>query len=273
MRTGTNPAAGLSRGVQRLWDCGVTWAHLQPEPGRWTFDALDRIVDGTDDDLMLVLGHPPAWAARGGPDGREAAWLPPGTNRPPASPALWREYVATVASRYRGRIRWYQVWNEPADPAFYTGGLPRLARLTAAAEEELVRCDPEAALVSAPLQPRPASGWPRAGERLMDAYREVGYPVDIWACHIYPETGQGWRRWVQMVEVVRDTLARHGQQGRPLWVTETNLNVPSGPALDEDTARDEVRRIEQAAAELGVAGVIWYAADGWFGIPPGSLAR
>ena len=53
-------------GAYRIWNADSTWGSLQPAPGQWTFGALDtRVANAAarGAPVLLVLGHPPAWAA------------------------------------------------------------------------------------------------------------------------------------------------------------------------------------------------------------------
>ena len=49
----------------------------------------------------------------------------------------WREYVRTVADRYRGRIRYWEVWNEPDLGGFNQMSLEEYVQLQKATYEEL----------------------------------------------------------------------------------------------------------------------------------------
>jgi len=83
---------------------------LHPEPGRFTFDAADRYVAFGRDRGMAVIGHTLVWHSQtprwvwDGPDGAladRATML-----------ARMRTHITTVAGRYAGRIRGWDVVNE-----------------------------------------------------------------------------------------------------------------------------------------------------------------
>ena len=56
-------------------------------------------------EIICRLDNPPAWSRADG-DAR-------GTLIPPDDYADYGDFVHAVVSRYRGRIRYYQIWNEP----------------------------------------------------------------------------------------------------------------------------------------------------------------
>ncbi len=83
----------------------VRWASVEPEPGSFDFADLDGLVDRAEAEgvqVLALLSTAPLWAGSN-----------PNGTRPPAAIALWEDFVATVAGRYRGRIAAYEVWNEP----------------------------------------------------------------------------------------------------------------------------------------------------------------
>lgn len=91
---------------------GIPWYRIQPEPGTWDWEWLDRVVDTFDDlglDLVTDLIHygTPLWL--------EDQFIHPDY------PQRVAEYAAAVAERYRGRIRHYTPLNEPLLNVMYCG--------------------------------------------------------------------------------------------------------------------------------------------------------
>jgi len=78
------------------------------EPHRSAWAKYDNIVDlATRYDIQIIarLSNPPAWSRADG-DAR-------GPYAPPDDYDDFGDFVYAVVSRYRGRIRFYQIWNEP----------------------------------------------------------------------------------------------------------------------------------------------------------------
>ncbi|WP_308796526.1 family 1 glycosylhydrolase [Agromyces silvae] len=91
---------------------GIPWYRVNPEPGVWDWDWLDRVVDRLEEeqiDLIADLIHygTPLWL--------EGEFANPDYDRRVA------EYGAAVAERYRGRIRHYTPANEPLLNTMYCG--------------------------------------------------------------------------------------------------------------------------------------------------------
>lgn len=254
---GTNTVGPIShKGPLRFWDCGVEWARLQPAPNVWDWSRLDALVEQAGSrQTMLVLGHPAAWAAKGGSDGLQAEWMPAGSNRPPRTDSLWANYVVAVAQRYKGRIDQYQIWNEPVDKRFYTGTYAELAYLTKRARSLIARTDPTAKVVSPPLQPRTQAKWDTKGLQLYAALAAENMPFDIWSAHIYPQIGEGTPAWQRDVLKVRNRIGK----SKPLWITETNFNVGgTGNPYSWVRQNEILDNVRLRCYTLGVPKVFWY---------------
>jgi len=114
------------RQVQMIADAGFGWIRQQfrwddieihakgdftdrrnDPAGISAWDKYDHIVGLAEEyglNILARLSDPPAWSQ------------PEGTTNPYTPPANYddfADYARTVAERYRGRIHYYQVWNEP----------------------------------------------------------------------------------------------------------------------------------------------------------------
>ena len=112
--------AGRAGTEWRLWDAKVTWPDLEPGKGQWHFENLDRSValaEAHHASVLLTLGLTPRWASARPQE-------PSGYCARVCSRAEriedWRVFVRTVATRYKGRIHAYEIWNEPNVKKFWT---------------------------------------------------------------------------------------------------------------------------------------------------------
>ncbi|MDI7277576.1 MAG: cellulase family glycosylhydrolase, partial [Anaerolineae bacterium] len=84
---------------------GDFWDH------KWNksaWEKYDRIVEMAEErglQLIVRLDHPPAWTRADG--------IARGYFAPPDRVEDLGDFVAAVVGRYRGRVRYYQIWNEP----------------------------------------------------------------------------------------------------------------------------------------------------------------
>jgi hypothetical protein len=267
-------------GTWRLWDtAGTTWTAINPQRDRWDFDALDDAVARAQRggvDVLLTLGQTPRWASsdpeRAGPHGA-------GSSAPPRDIADWVRYVEVVTRRYKGRIRAYEVWNEPRiagvdrrnDSQFFYGSAADLVTLTKTAHEVIKRVDPQALLVS------PAFDGEGIGERRVAAFLEAGGACcfDVMSMHLYPHSGDiAPETMPPRVARLRALMARHGVN-RPIWNTEFGyLHAQAGAdvhplqpsgflsvVLPPDLARAYLLRSFILGAGAGIERFYWFAWD------------
>jgi len=231
-----------------------------------------------DLDIIARLSNPPSWSRADG-DAR-------GSYAPPDDFEDYGDFVEAVVSRYRGRIRFYQVWNEPniypewgnrpVDPEAYT-------RLLCLAYDRIKAADPDAVVISGALAPTIALGTLRAegGNDLMDTvFLQRMYDAgaadcfDILAVNNYMLWSGPTDRRLQpnLVDFsrpmwIRDMMIANGDAHKPIWITEMNSNVvPEGiPATygrvtEEQQARYAVDALERIRTEWPWVGVtnVWF---------------
>lgn len=134
----------------KIFRDSVEWAGLEPQPGKWNFTVFDRIVELLAKQNMQLQGMF-AFTARhaAAPETVRSARSMLDWARSAPSPAAWRNYVATMAARYRGRVRFWEVWNEPDIDTFARFDAETYGELLRAASEEIRRADPKARVLTA----------------------------------------------------------------------------------------------------------------------------
>jgi len=256
-------------GSWRLWDARAQWLNLEPQRGRWDFTTLDRYVALAAQrqiEIVLPLGLTPAWASSR-PDEKAAYGF--GMAAPARDMEDWRNYVRTVAERYKGRIRVFELWNEVNYKQFYSGTQDELVELARVAYQAVKAVDPANTFVAPAVV--------GAGGHLdwLDAYLARGGKdyADVVAYHFYVPKGRP-EDMLPLIARVRQIMARHGLADRPLWNTETgwaignSAQTPSFGAvgadwrrLDGDLAGAYVVRAYLLGAAAGLGRFHWYAWD------------
>jgi len=239
----------------RLWDTHTTWAQLEPAKGDWDWRMLDRTVALAQQHgvgLLYTLGRSPQWAsARPREEGRNAAF--PGGAAEPKNLEDWRNYVRTVAHRYKGQIRAYEIWNEPNLPNFYTGTPEAMVVLAREAYVVLKQVDPALTVVS------PSAVGP-TGLPWLERYLELGGGkyADVIGYHFYVR-GQPPEAMLGFINQVHEIAKKYGLAEKPLWNTEAGWLQPyrvdpaDGPAY---MARAYILNWAD-----GVSRFYWYAWD------------
>jgi hypothetical protein len=152
-----SPGVIVERDVKLVADAGFGWikqnigwrdVEKYPDlaPQDWDWNLVDRIVNDAQQyglDVLFRLDHQPLWAGD---------W----NNGPPQNLDDLGRFCGVMAERYQGRVRAYQVWNEPNLAREWAGRQPDPAEYV-----ELLRvcyvaikaADPQAIVISAGLAP------------------------------------------------------------------------------------------------------------------------
>ena len=240
--------------------CTMAWHDVEYRgPGLWNLEGCDMAVAKASQHGVKVLGilvGCPAWA-----NGNKEAFYPPTEDHLDD----WSTYVRTVATRYKGKVAAYEIWNEEniqywqptPDPVYYT-------RLLKLASTEIRAADPAALIVmggTAPVDP---------------GYMETTFKngsldyVDAVAYHPYPEiigeSGQPpeakfWPKeklsgWI--LNTVRELVWNYSKDHtKPIqvWVTEIGYSTE---AVDYQTQAAYMLRCLINYASTSVDRLIWY---------------
>ncbi len=252
------------------------------EPHRSAWEKYDHIVALTEQyglQIIARLEAPPAWTRATGTEF--------GAFAPPDDLADFGNYVHAVASRYRGRIRFYQIWNEPniypewgnqpVDPVAYT-------EMLCLAYQRIREADPDAVIITGALAPTAELGtWNPAyeGNNLMDTvFLQRMYDAGAGACfdilavnaymlHSGPTDQRLAPNLINFARPlwVRDVMVANGDAAKPIWISEMNSNaVPEGlpdtygRVTLEQQARYAVLAYKRIQREWPWAGVttVWF---------------
>ena len=217
------------------------WAIENEKKGQFDWSRADLIVnraEGTGLDLVPVLVFTPAWAAPGcgNPtvDCRSQRRTSTCPARPPAA-SDFGDFVFSVTSRYRGRVRFWELWNEPDLPNYFAGSAVTYAEQILAPGYAAVKsADPVAQVIFAGPSTANAN-W--VAEALSAS--EVR-PFDILAFHDY-----GGVRAALNGAMAFAALA----PGKPIWLGEFG---------SERAARQETLIEGIFGAESALDAAIWY---------------
>ncbi len=249
------------------------------EPHRSAWEKYDNIVDLAEKyDLGIIarLSNPPAWSRATGND--------LGPLAPPDDYADYGDFVYAVVSRYKGRIRYYQIWNEPniypewgeqpVDPEAYTELLKvGYTRAKEADPDVVIICGALASTIEVDYYPHGLNDFIFL-QRMYDA--GAGDYFDILAMQGYGLwSGPRDRRMQPRVLnfsrplYIRDIMVRNGDENKPIWLSEMNWNAvpegfpggaPYGQVTEEQQARYVVEAYQRIQEEWPWVGVVNF----WF---------
>ena len=251
-------------GALRLWDNGTAWSQIELEPGVYKWDNLEGILENAQSkgmtDILMVLGTTPEWNAKKvGPDD----YPQPGAASAPKDLKAWDAWVTEVATRYKGRITSYQIWNEANLKNFWNGTPEEMAELTKRAYDIIKAIDPTAKVVSASPSTRLTGPFDKFFPAYLKALAAKDWPIDVVAVHTYPTAdGDPVARGV-VIKKVQDYLAAAGAPELPIWDTELNYGLAGPGALPKQEitgakAAGWVVRTYIDDLRLGVERSYWY---------------
>jgi hypothetical protein len=195
----------------RYLRCAFSWNGIEKEPGRydWRFwDALVAAAEKRRIGLIPYVAYTPEWAAR---DRRDFY------KQPPRDPRLYAEFLYAAAARYRGRIRSWEIWNEPDNQDYWTGSAAEFAGLVSRAARRIRDADPDAVLVLGGMANGPSDFF----RALMVEHRIDRY-VDVVAVHAYPESWLNQRAetiFEEWLPAIRRLVDANGS-GAAVWLNE-----------------------------------------------------
>jgi hypothetical protein len=227
--------------------------HWETKFGYSTWLKYDRIVELAREyniEIIARLDHPPAWSRH---DGRAR-----GDFAPPDNFDDYGDFVATIVGRYRGKIRYYQIWNEPniypewgeqdVSPVDYV-------RLLKIGHTRAKQADPNCVVISAGLAQTVEEGGRGLNDRIFlqqmyDAGAR-GY-FDILAVMDYGLfSGPGDRRLDENDRInfsrpiqLREIMVKNGDAHTPIWAMEMGWNTQ--PADFKETPYGRVSEARQA---------------------------
>ena len=247
------------------------------EPPRSAWEKYDNIVDlaeSFDIEIIARLSNPPAWS-------RELPVEVTGTFAPPDNYEDFGDFAATVAERYNGRIRYYQLWNEPNGNEEWGQHQPvspeQYTELLCTAYRRIKAVNPGAVVLAGALTPTVAINDANMNDLI---FLERMYAAGAGDCFDVM-SAQGYGLWSGALDrrlkpnvinyphnlYLRDVMVRHGDADKPIWISEMGWNVVPegmddrfGRVTLEQQARFAVEAYERAQAEWPWVGVVNY----WF---------
>jgi len=243
-------------GTWRLWDSGVTWANLEPKSGVYNWQTLDAFValahqQGTD--VILELGQTPQWASS---EPNQAGACGNGAAAPPTSNTLWTNYVTAVATRYKGRIAYYEVWNEVDGQNYWTGTPAEMVQLTALAAKAIKATDPNAKIIG----PSISGAGPSQVAYLKSMLQlGLGSSIDVIAAHFYV-LGKTPEAILPAVQAVQAAAAQYNLSAKPIFNTEFGWAAPT-TFNNEDDQSGYLMRSLLVGWGAGLSRFMWYAWD------------
>jgi hypothetical protein len=248
------PWPGVPFGAWRIHDAYARWVDLEPRKNEFNFTHLDKYIAVAQQKhvkVLLPLNGTPQWASARPAEAQRGTT--PGSAAEPADVEDWSNFVRTVATRYKGRIEAYEIWNEPNLTMYWTGSVKQLVDLTREAYRIIKSVDPDALVVL----PACTSG---NGPQFLDDFLKQGGAQygDVIGYHFY--VNKAPEAIVDLANRVKDVL-RANHVDKPSWNTESGWHEPS-PFPSDELGAAYVSRALILAWAAGISRFYWYSWDG-----------
>jgi len=215
--------ARIREDLQALAQAGVRvlrvsfgWDDLEPERDRYDFSPVERVLPVAEElgiRLIPYVCYTPSWLAAPGVPQNDIYRSVPSDVRE------FEQIMRLLAARYRGRLKTWELWNEPDNKEYWLGTPGEYAQLLAAGARGVRAGDPNARVVLGGI-----AGHLEFLEELLTKH-DSARAVDIVNLHSYAET---WNP--EPIEAVTSYLQRaaelvrqHGE-GEPLWLAEVGYS-------------------------------------------------
>lgn len=156
--------------------------------------------------IYAGLGYTPTWASAAG-----------NANSPPTNNQDWYDYVYTTVNRYKGSIKYWEMWNEPNLTQFWNGTRAQFIELFKVGADAAHAADPDCMV----LGPEISS----AGSRTLwmtDLLQQAGNKIDIISFHQYDGGDYPAGRLAE-IDSMYNTIVSLGYGNKPIWVTESGF--------------------------------------------------
>jgi len=197
----------------------IGWDGIEPEKDRYDLAFWDAFVDLAQAHgirLIPYVAYTPRWNSDGGANDY---W-----KTPPRDLAEFAEIMRILATRYRGRIQSWELWNEPDNRDYWLGTVAQYSALLETGAAAVHGVDPRLQVVSGGL----AGGV--AFFRELFEQKRAANAIDVVNLHSYYET---WNpnpleTIVSYVQQVDEIVRRNGGTQR-LWMAEVGYSDWQGP--------------------------------------------
>jgi hypothetical protein len=201
---------------------GVHWYEIEKTKGTMDWTQIDRVVNyaaANDLSVLFLISGTPNWA---------------NTNQGPNYPAKnvedWRRFIRAAVNRYKNRVKYWSLWNEPNLKRFFALGKDVfVSKIFLPAAQTLKTNSPDSLIVGPELAHLTSENqewyfW------LKYILSEAGHRLDIISHHIYKDEGVYYiyellTQGDNFIPAVKKIIDESGHGNKPFWITETGWNT------------------------------------------------
>lgn len=227
----------------------IRWPRIEPAKDQYVWSGPDELVERTNNspvlDFLFLTGSK-----------RKPDWLDAELGSEAFTEA-WVERIRTTAERYKGRVKYYDLWNEP--DLTWPASKQDFARMCYRAYQVIKQIDPNATVI----YPSTSGGDFRSDLEgftipSLKAF-DGNFPFDVYATHPYsrpdPPEAINFREKFQRLS---RWMAEHGD-AKPIWANE--VGFPTGTDRQSVSEAQQVAymaRLFTLSRTVDVDKIFWY---------------
>lgn len=228
-------------------DGSVQWQYLEAANDTMTWVNADNFVDywtAQGADVLFTLGFTPDWASAAAAPAGGSIYGGKSAN-PPDNMADWSDFVSRVATRFNGRVKYYEIWNEPDNSLrWFNGTVANYAQMLRLANQAIKAVDATAKIIA------PGSAGVGSANRtwltnmLAASVGAAGTGkdwVDIVSFHQYYSGVTNFNTFQTDLVSYKAVLSAAGLGSAELWCDELGVNTThssyNGVPLGPETSR------------------------------------
>lgn len=187
----------------------MLWSDIEPAPGKFSFEKYDRIINLLNENhiqVLAILHYSTDWASACG------KW-----NCPPKNNALFVNYTVRVIDRYKEKVKFWEIWNEPDSSVYWQpqDGLKSYCALLKEIYTAAKITDPDCKILNGGL----ANGLVSVNKLYDNGAKDY---FDILNIHFFetPVNPKALHSVMAYPKLVRKIMKRNGDEGKKIWITE-----------------------------------------------------
>lgn len=246
-----NRKMSVVKQIGATWDrSDFWWSVLEPKPGAWDWSKGDWMIDyfaRNKVNVFPILAYNAEWMKEHSPSSTQDF-------------QQYGNYVYQVVSRYKDRVRHWEVWNEPNIPTFWKPQPQSrdYAQLLKTAYEQAHRADPGCVIVGGATS--------MTDVNFLTDVAKSGCIQYMDAVSFHPYTmadGPEEMDLPRQIENVRNVMEKHGRSGIPMWITEMGWTCDIKNSKDVDNQARYLVESYVIAAAMGIERLFWFGLQDW----------
>lgn len=196
----------------------IFWNEVEAVKGTFTYTNPDRVINYANSNglsILAVLSYTPRWANS-----------TKSIHQPPDDVSYWRTFVQKTVQRYKSKVKYWSIWNEPNMPDFFESGKDVfVSKIFVPAAQAIKAADSGAFIVGPDLAHKTTTGteWYFWLKYILD---NAGQYIDVISHHVYHDQSivflfELLEKGEALIPGVRDIIEEAGYGHLPFWVTET----------------------------------------------------